>query len=90
MSIKLKKKKGEQHNGFDDAKNIARILIKLANDGCKIDLNSRIKNPLTKIEKKISTTNEKLSESDDSEDENSTSEIEDEKVVCCTTSKKAN
>ncbi len=37
--------------GLDDAKNIARILIRLAKDGCPIKVNAHIKKSLTDIEK---------------------------------------
>lgn len=43
---------GQQHCGLDDARNIARILIGLAKDGCHIKVNANLKNCLTKIEKK--------------------------------------
>ncbi len=47
--------------GLDDAKNISRILIKLAEDGWKIILNDSIDKPLMHLEKKsesfLSTTN---------------------------------
>ena len=38
--------------GLDDAKNIARILIKLAEDGCRIILNDSIDRPLTNPERR--------------------------------------
>lgn len=41
---------GNQHCGLDDAKNIARILIRLAQDGCEIKTNSNLKKCLTQIE----------------------------------------
>lgn len=42
---------GQPHCGLDDAKNIARILIRLAKDGCHIKINANIKNCRTEIEK---------------------------------------
>lgn len=38
---------GQQHCGLDDAKNIARILLRLTNDGCEIKINSRLKKCLS-------------------------------------------
>jgi inhibitor of KinA sporulation pathway (predicted exonuclease) len=43
---------GKQHCGLDDAKNIARILVKLVENGCPIKINEKIKEPYTEIEKK--------------------------------------
>lgn len=43
---------GQQHCGLDDAKNIARILIKLMDDGCPVKLNEKLKNCRTKIERR--------------------------------------
>jgi hypothetical protein len=54
-----------QHNGLDDAKNISRVIIQLALDGCDININSKIKNPITKIAKK--TSNQENSETDSNE-----------------------
>lgn len=34
---------GNQHCGLDDSRNIARILLRLASDGCKIRTNAKIK-----------------------------------------------
>lgn len=42
---------GNQHCGLDDAKNIARILVRLAKDGCNVHINSHIKKCLSQIEK---------------------------------------
>ena len=45
---------GQQHCGLDDAKNIARILIKLMDDGCQAKCNDKLKHCRTAIEKRPS------------------------------------
>jgi len=40
---------GNQHCGLDDSRNIARILLQLVNNGCKIKTNSRIKDNMNII-----------------------------------------
>lgn len=42
---------GKPHCGLDDARNIARILLRLAKDGCEIKINDHIKKCLTQFEK---------------------------------------
>lgn len=59
---------GNQHCGLDDAKNIARILLRLAADGCDIKINSNLKKCLIQIEKSSTQANEeKLAHVSDSE-----------------------
>lgn len=50
---------GSQHCGLDDAKNIARILLRLATDGCEIKINSHLKKCLTRLEQPINKANNK-------------------------------
>jgi len=40
---------GNQHCGLDDSRNVARILLRLVDDGCKIKTNSRIKDNMNII-----------------------------------------
>jgi hypothetical protein len=56
------------HLGLDDAKNIARILLALAMDGCKIHVNDRIKKSLTNLQKKPQTINQTSLSSSEEED----------------------
>ena len=72
---------GQEHCGIDDAKNIARILMQLAQDGCKINLNSHIKKSLSKIEKKPTCYNnfKKINDLNKEENSNSSSSQEENK-----------
>lgn len=42
---------GQQHCGLDDAKNIARIMLKLYDDGCQLKINERLRNSRCALEK---------------------------------------
>ena len=61
---------GNQHCGLDDAKNIARILLRLAADGCEIKINSNLKKCLSQTdEAKKTTSDEPTNESEQSDAE---------------------
>ncbi|CAF0741569.1 unnamed protein product [Brachionus calyciflorus] len=59
---------GNQHCGLDDAKNIARILIRLAKDGCEININDHLKKCLSTA--RLTDNDNSINESDESEQEN--------------------
>lgn len=49
---------GNQHCGLDDSRNIARIMLQIASDGCRISNNSRLKDPDNILEKMPPLTND--------------------------------
>jgi inhibitor of KinA sporulation pathway (predicted exonuclease) len=69
---------GQQHCGLDDAKNIARILIRLAKDGCHVKVNSNLKKCLTEMEKKTNAASDSDDNERDEENEEENLDFEEE------------
>lgn len=67
---------GKQHCGLDDANNIARVLLCLAKDGCKIKCNDEIKKCLTKIEPRPKNSKDNNNSSTDENENNINSDGE--------------
>ena len=57
---------GRQHSGLDDSRNIARILIRLMNDGCEKLFANQTMSPL-KLQKIVEINAEYLREKEDNE-----------------------